>query len=68
MKKGTYDSIMYQHINEELVLAMWSDNNIVRTLSNFHSPVVIEDGLQRKSKVDGVRERAQTPVPCPKQN
>ena len=68
MQKGTYDSIMYQHNDEELVLAMWSDNNIVRTLSNFHSPEVIEDGLNRKRKVNGVRERAQTPVPCPKQN
>jgi len=29
MKKGMYDSIMYQHNDEELMLAMWSDNNIV---------------------------------------
>ena len=68
MKKGTYDSIMYQHDSEALVFAMWSDNNIVRTLSNFHSPEVVQDGLQRKRKVDGLRERAQTPVPCPIQN
>ena len=54
MRKGTYDSIMYQHNDEELVLAMWSDNNIVRSLSNFHSPKVIQDGLNCKRKVNGV--------------
>jgi len=68
MRKCTYESIIFQHDSEELVLAMWSDNNIVRTLSNFHSPDIVEDGLNRKKKVDGKRERAQTPVPCPQQN
>jgi hypothetical protein len=68
MKKGMYESIIFQHDSEELVLAMWSDNNIVRTLSNFHSPNIVEDGLNRKRKVDGKREQAQTPVPCPEQN
>ena len=32
-KKGinnnTYESIMYQHNDEDIVLAIWSDNNIV---------------------------------------
>ena len=59
---------MYQHNDEDLVLAMWSDNNIVRTLSNFHSPEVVQDGLQRKRRTNGIRERSQTPVPCPRQN
>ena len=58
MKKGTYKSIMYQHDSKGLVLVMWSDNNIVQTLSNFHSPKVVEDGLQQKRKVNGVCERA----------
>ena len=68
MKKGTYDIVMFQHKTEALNYAMWSDNNIVRTLSNFHSPEILSEGLKRKRKVDGVRECAQTPVPCPKQN
>ena len=68
MKKGTYQSIIFQHDSEELVLAMWSDNNIVHTLSNFHSPTIVEDGLNQKQKVDGKREHVQTLVPCPRQN
>ena len=68
MKEGTYESIIFQHDSEELVLAMWSDTNIVHTLLNFHSPNIVEDGLNRKRKVDGKRERAQTPVPCLEQN
>ena len=58
----------FQHRVESLCYAMWADNNIVRTLSNFHSPKILAEGLNRKRKVDGVRERAQTPVPCPQQN
>ncbi len=45
LKKGTYDCIMWQHNEEDLCYAMWCDNNIVRTLSNFHSPEVVEGGL-----------------------
>ena len=48
--------------------AMWSDNNIVRTLSNFHQPKIIQDGLLRKRWVGGVRERHQTSVSCPEKN
>ena len=65
MKKGTYESIMLQHDDLPLVYAMWSDNNIIRTLSTFHPPCVIKDGLMRKQKVGGVQERGQTPVTCP---
>ena len=45
MKKGSYDSVLYQHDSEPLVYAMWTDNNIVRTLSNFHPPFIIESGI-----------------------
>ena len=47
---------------------MWADNNIVRTLSNFHRPEILEAGLKRKRKVNKMRERHQTEVPCPRQN
>ncbi len=47
---------------------MWADNNIVRTLSNFHSPEIVEDGLMRKKRVDNIRQQHQTPVPCHLQN
>ena len=36
MKKETYDSIIYQHNGEDLVL-------VVRELSNFHSPEAFQD-------------------------
>ena len=66
MKQGTYKIIMFQHKREDLDYAMWTDNNIVRTLSNFQSPEILEAGLKRKKKMDGVHEHDQTPVPCPK--
>ncbi|KAL7525224.1 hypothetical protein ACHAWF_001263 [Thalassiosira exigua] len=68
MKVGTYESVMWQHDDLPLCFAIWSDNNIVSTLSNYHSPEVIADGVMRKQKVDGVRAREQTPVDCPVQN
>ena len=68
MKKGTYDSIMYQHDLGGLVFAMWSNNTIVRTLSNLHLPKVVQDGLQWERKVNDVPGQAQTPVACPLQN
>ena len=39
---------------------MWADNNIVRTLSNYHWPEVLpqEEGVMRKKKVDGKREKS----------
>ena len=47
---------------------MWANNNIVGIISNFHSIKILEQKLKQKKKVDGVCEREQTPVPCPKQN
>mmetsp|Transcript_2847 Transcript_2847/g.5763 ORF Transcript_2847/g.5763 Transcript_2847/m.5763 type:complete len:366 (+) Transcript_2847:358-1455(+) len=68
MKKNTYEIIMWQHDSECLTYAIWSNNNLVWTLSNFHTPKVVDGGLNRKKKVDGVREREPAPVPCPEQN
>ena len=68
MKKGSYDSVLYQHDSEPLVYAMWPDNNIVRTLSNFHLPSIIKGGIHQRRKVNGVRKRDPMAVPCPIQN
>jgi len=68
MKVSSYESLIFQHDKEDLRYAMWADNNIVRTLSNFHSPEILEAGLKRKRKVNKKRERHQTNVPCPHQN
>ena len=68
MKKGTHETIMWQHKTMPLVFAVWSDNNIVKTLSNCHSAYVVEGGLNRRFKIDNVRQRLQTPVDCPQQH
>ena len=49
---------------------MWLDNALVRTLSNFYSPVILEAGrgvLQKKRNSNGKRERTKTEVSCPAQ-
>ena len=34
------ESLMYQHNTKTLLYTVWGDNNFVRTLSSFHSPVI----------------------------
>ena len=41
---------------------MWLDKNIFCTLSNFHPKTIIEAGIKRERKVDGVREMNSTAV------
>ena len=57
-------------IKAPLYCALWSDNNIVKTLSNFHSPKLLPagSGVRRKRRVDGKREQHKTEVSCPAQN
>ncbi len=38
MKKCMYEFVLFQHNYLPLLVALWSDNNIVRTMSNFHPP------------------------------
>ena len=52
IKPGTYESLILQHEDLPLTYACWGDNNIVKTLSNFHSPEIIAGGLKRKRKVE----------------
>jgi len=69
LKVGTYESIFWQHRMLNLCYFIWLDNNKVKTLSNFHSPDVLEVGLGmlRKMRVDGKRDRDKSEVPCPVQ-
>jgi hypothetical protein len=57
---------MFQNENKKLTYTMWADNAIVKTLSNFHSPNILEvgSGVLRRRQVDGIREQSQTEVPC----
>ncbi len=70
MKKGTYGAVCWQHTWQSLCFAVWSDNALVRTLSNFHGPMILEAGrgvLQKKRGNNGKQERMKTEVPCPAQ-
>ena len=71
IKRGTYEAVQFQHNTKDLNVAVWSDNNIVSTLSNYHSPVFLDvgQGMRRQKKdKSGTRERNQLEVKCPKQN
>jgi hypothetical protein len=48
---------------------MWADNAIVKTLSNFHSPKILEagSGVLHRCRVDGRHESTLTEVPCSEQ-
>ena len=58
IKKKTYEYKMWQHNTQSLVAAVWLDNNLVKTLSNYHQPQIIPAGMLR-SKIGpgGVRSR-----------
>jgi hypothetical protein len=49
-----------------LVFAVWADNNFVKTLSNFHSPTIVEGGMKRRVRdlVTKRRDRVQSDVNC----
>lgn len=64
IKVGTYESLAWQRLN--LLYFVWSDNSLVKTLSNCHSPTRLANSVNRKKKgLDGKRERVKTLVPCP---
>ena len=60
---------MWQHNAQQLVAAVWLDNNLVKILSNYHQPQIIPDGMmRRKIGEDGIQEKNQSPVDAPMQN
>ncbi len=70
MKKGTYESVCWQHNNKPLLFAAWGDNTVVKMLSNCHGPEILPagDGVSRKRRgEDGKREWESTEVSCPAQ-
>jgi hypothetical protein len=70
MKKGMYNSVCWQHVWRSLCFGVWSDNAIVRTLLNFHSPEILEVGmgvLQKKWDGKGKHERTKSEKLCPVQ-
>ena len=47
MKKRTYEYKMWQHNTQSLVAAVWSDNGLVKTLSNYNELIIIAGGIMR---------------------
>ena len=69
IKKKTYEYKMWQHNAQSLVATVWSDNNLVKTLSNYHEPQIVPAGMtRRKIGDDGIRQKDTTPVDDPIQN
>jgi hypothetical protein len=66
---NTHESLLYQHKTKPLSYAVWGDNNFVKTLSNFHSPVLIRGGMKRKRRNPRTkrRDREFSFVDCPDQ-
>jgi hypothetical protein len=54
---GSHESLMYQHNTKSLLYSVWGDNNFVKTLSNFHSPVIIIRGEMRRKRRDRQTKR-----------
>ena len=69
MNVKSYEYKMWQHNTQSLLAAVWSDNNLVKTLSNYHEPQIVAAGmLRRKIGPHGVREKNQSEVDAPIQN
>ena len=66
-KKGTRKSNLWQHRELLLVFVAWIDNNIFKSLSTFHSPVIAPNGVQQQIKIDKVRQRKPVGIPVPLQ-
>ena len=62
-KKRIHKYKIWQHNTQSLVAAIWSDNGIVKTLSNYHHSIIVADGLMRKKMGDNnVQEKHQLPA------
>jgi hypothetical protein len=66
---NSHESLLFQHKTKALTYAVWGGNNFVKTLSNFHSPVILRGGMKRKRRNPQTkrRERDFSDVDCPTQ-
>ena len=69
IQKETHESLLYQHNSKPLTYAIWADNNFIKTLSNFHSPAIVEGGIKRRKRNVEMKRRDRDPsdVDCPVQ-
>ena len=71
MKIGTYKSVLFQHKTMPLCFTVWSEDNLIKTLSNYDTTTILPSvfGVLRKKKgADGKRETSRPPVTCPRKN
>jgi hypothetical protein len=54
---NSHESLLYHHRIKPLTYAVWGDNNFVKALSNFHSPVILRGGMRRKKRNPRTRKR-----------
>jgi hypothetical protein len=52
-----------------MICIVWADNNFVKNLFNFHSPVIVRGGMMRKKRDQRAKrkERDQSEVDCSEQ-
>jgi hypothetical protein len=64
---NSHESLLFQHKTKALTYAVWGDNSFFKTLSNFHSPVILKGGMKRKKRNPETkrRERDFSQVDCP---
>ena len=67
MEKENQELHLWQHNNLPLVFSTWSDNNVVKSLYNFHPPVIIPDWVQGQIKTNKVRQPNPVGIPIPLQ-
>jgi hypothetical protein len=47
---GSHECLLYQHNTKSLLDSVCGDNNFVKTLSDFHPPVIVRGGMKRKKR------------------
>jgi hypothetical protein len=66
---NSHESLLFQHKSKALSYVVWGDKNYVKTLSNFHSSVILRGGIRRKRRNPQTKkmERDFSQVDCPAQ-
>ena len=59
MTRNMFNCIFWQHNKEPLNVTLWLDNNIVKTLSNYHCVEYLkgDNGVYQKKRVNGSTEQ-----------
>ena len=64
MKIGMYESVIFQHKTMPLFFTVWSNNNLVKTLSNYHTPTILLLGVGYCGRINDQTEKRNAPLFC----